>query len=221
MIAMFCEKCGNNLPDTAKFCDKCGNPQLNPDASRISWDKEKDNKPGPGTSSPVKLRKYVFVGIVGVIVLAIIITIVLFYAGSGAGFVATKKNTDTVNGVYPGDTTIKITAVTTQQDNSWINASIDSHNMEIVVGDICTMTGAVSGTTGPITYSVYTFEDIKNKNDYSNPVISRSFSPSADGTFKLDLAIVNYFSRRVLRNYFSNSQWTNNEIPVPGGCQGC
>ena len=128
-------------------------------------------------------------GIVGVIVLAIIITIVLFYTGLGAGFVATKKNTDTVNGVYPGDTTIKITAVTTPQDNSWINASIDSHNMEIVVGDICTMTGAVSGTTGPITYSVYTFEDIKNKNDYSNPVISRSFSPSADGTFKLDLAI--------------------------------
>ena len=23
---MFCSKCGNNLPDTAKFCDKCGNP---------------------------------------------------------------------------------------------------------------------------------------------------------------------------------------------------
>lgn len=22
---MFCSKCGNNLPDTAKFCDKCGN----------------------------------------------------------------------------------------------------------------------------------------------------------------------------------------------------
>jgi archaellin len=183
---MFCKRCGNTLPDDAKFCERCGTPQISPDTSGISSGKEKAD--GSGTSNAGKLGKYLIIGIVGVIALVIIIAGVFSYVNLGAGFVATQKSADTTNSGSPAETTRIITAVTTRQDDSWINASIDSDNMEVTVGDICTMTGAVSGTNGPITYSVYTYEDIKNKND-SNSVITKSFSPSADGTYKLDLMI--------------------------------
>ena len=87
------------------------------------------------------------------------------------------------------ETTRIITTDTTKQDDSWINATEDNDNIEVAVGEVWTMTGAVSGTKGPITYSVYNYEDYVFKKDYSNPVITKSFSPSADGTYKLDLRI--------------------------------
>jgi hypothetical protein len=186
---MFCDKCGNKLPDNAKFCDKCGNPQINPDTPGISSDREKAIELDSGTSNARRLWKFILIGIVGIIALIIIIAVVYSYTVLGAGFVVTQKSTDTLNGVSPSETTRIITTRTILQDDSWINATIDNDNMEVTIGDICTMTGFVSGTRGPITYSIYSYEDYVNKKDYSHPVITKSFSPSADGSYKLDLII--------------------------------
>lgn len=186
---MFCDKCGNKLPDNAKFCDKCGNPLINPDTAGISTDKEKANNLDSEGFKARKLWKYILIGIVGIIALIIIIAVVFSYIGLGAGFVATQKSTDTLTIVSPSETTRIITTSTIEQDDSWINATIDNDNMEVAIGDTCTINGFVSGTNGPITYSIYSYEDYVIKNDYNHPVITKSFSPSADGSYKLDIRI--------------------------------
>jgi hypothetical protein len=120
----------------------------------------------------------------------VLLVLVLITAGCiNPNVKAVVTSTPTPEIVYVTGTATPTPSPISQQDDSWINATEDNNNMEVSVGDVWTMTGAVSGTNGPITYSVYNYENYVNKKDYRYPVITNSFYPSADGTYKLDLTI--------------------------------
>ena len=99
----------------------------------------------------------------------------------------------------PSDQVTKIsTPATTQPDTSWISATIDKS--EFVVGGLATLSGTVSGTTGPVVYSVYTLEDVRD-NNYNNPATTKSFYPSAGGTYKTTIYLdPKILPGRILRN---------------------
>ena len=98
---MFCKKCGNNLPDNAKFCNKCGAPQVHPDISTTPPEKKEPEKLESGTSNT---RKYIVIGIVGIIAV-IIIAAVFFYVILGAGFFVTQKSQENSDITYGGAST--------------------------------------------------------------------------------------------------------------------
>lgn len=74
----YCKKCGAELPDGASFCEKCGNPIQ-------------------GTAKKSKKKKLIVCGCVGVIVLAIAVTGVLYATGMiGGKGEAVQADVDTV-----------------------------------------------------------------------------------------------------------------------------
>jgi archaeal flagellin FlaB len=95
MIQMFCNKCGNNLPDNAKFCERCGAPQIRSDSSCTPSQRDETHKVESKSSNQLK---YV---IVGIIVLVIIAIVVLYYVQLGAEYFTTQKGQETV---YKGTT---------------------------------------------------------------------------------------------------------------------
>jgi WD40 repeat protein len=90
---MFCKKCGNSLPDNAKFCDKCGTHQIRPDVPCTSTNIQKSIVP---ESTASKRRKYIIIGIVGMIVL-VLIAAAFFSVIQGANFFASQKSQETID----------------------------------------------------------------------------------------------------------------------------
>lgn len=112
------------------------------------------------------------------------IVLLIFVVGMVVCSGCTNRTTTPV----PGTMNI-ITSTPQQQDNNWITATQENDNIEVAVGSVWTVTGKVSGTNGPITYTIHTIEDIRDKKNYDNPLVTKSFYPSADGTFTLKVEI--------------------------------
>lgn len=138
MIQMFCNKCGNNLPDNAKFCERCGAPQILPDQRDETHKVE---------SKPSNQLKYV---IVGIIVLVIIAIGVIYYVQVGAGYFATQKAQETV---YKGAT--PQSSVTQQRAQETVYKGIEQSTSNIqMIGNVYGLSSNPSAGIDEIKFSI-------------------------------------------------------------------